>query len=46
MVRSQHDPAAEAVAQIDDSDTAAEANYIRKRCPKCHDQDLQTAQRV
>lgn len=45
MVRSQNDPATEAVAQIDDSHTAAEPNHIGERCSKCHDQDLETLHR-
>lgn len=41
MVWSQDDPATEAVAQIDDSHTAAEPNNIGESCSKCHDKDLQ-----
>lgn len=45
MVRTQDDPATEAVAKIDDGHTAAEPDYIRERCPKSHDQDLWEAQK-
>lgn len=40
MIRSQNDPPTEAVAQIDDSHTAAEANDTGEGGSECHDQDL------
>lgn len=40
MIRSQNDPATEAVAQIDDSHTAAEANDTGEGGSERHDQDL------
>lgn len=40
VIRPQNDPATEAVAQIDDSHTAAEANHTGEGCSECHDQDL------
>lgn len=46
MVRSQDDPAAEAVAQIDDGHAAAEPNDVGKSCSECHDQDLWEEARV
>lgn len=40
VVRSQDDPAAETISQIDDSHTQAKANHIGQSCSKCDDQDL------
>ena len=40
MVRSQDDPATEAVAQIDDGHTEAEPNHVGQRNSKCDDQNL------
>lgn len=40
MIWSQNDPPTEAVAQIDDSHTAAEPDHIRESCSERHDQDL------
>lgn len=40
MVWSKDDPATEAVAQIDDSHTAAEPNHTGESCSKCHDKDI------
>ena len=45
VVRSQDDPATEAVSQIDDGHAAAEPDHIGERCSKCHDQDLREAPR-
>lgn len=42
VVGSQDDPAAEAVAHIDDSSTAAEADDIWECSSQGHDQDLRT----
>lgn len=46
MVWSQDDPATEAVAKIDDSHAAAEANNIWKGCSQGHNQDLWKGVRV
>lgn len=40
MVRSQDDPATEAVAQINDGHTEAEANHIGERYSERDDQNL------
>lgn len=40
VIRSQDDPATEAVAQVDDGHAAAEPNDVRKGCSESHDQDL------
>lgn len=40
VIRSQNDPPTEAVAQVDDSHTAAEANDTGEGGPERHDQDL------
>lgn len=40
MIRSDDDPATEAVAQVDDAGTADEADDVRQRCPERQDEDL------
>jgi len=40
MVWSQHDPSTEAVAQVDDSHAAAEADDVREGHPQRDDEDL------
>lgn len=45
VIRPQNDPATEAVAQIDDSHAAAEANHTGEGSSQCHDQDLWDAKR-
>lgn len=40
VVRSEDDPAAEAVAQVDDSDAAAEADHVGERCSERDDENL------
>lgn len=40
VVGSQHDPAAEAVAQVDDGHAAAEADDVGEGHPQRHDEDL------
>lgn len=46
VVRSQDDPATEAVAQINDGHAAAEPNDVRKSCSESHNQDLWEEARV
>lgn len=45
MIRAQDDPAAEAVAQVDDSSTAGEADYVWQRRPQCQDENLEEGNR-
>lgn len=40
MVRSQHDPPAEAVAQVDDGHAAAEADDVQEGHPQRDDENL------
>lgn len=40
MVGSQHNPAAEAVAEVDHGGAAAKSNDIGERSSQCDDQDL------
>lgn len=40
MIGPQHDPATEAVAQVDDSHAAAEAHDAGQSHPQCGDEDL------
>ena len=40
VIGPQHDPATEAVAQVDDSHTAAEPDHVGERSSQGHDQDL------
>lgn len=40
VIGPQHDPAAEAVAQVDDSHTAAEPDHVGERSSQGHNQDL------
>lgn len=40
MVGPQHDPAAEAIAQVDDSHAAAEAHDAGQGYPQCGNEDL------
>ena len=40
MVGPQHDPATEAIAQVDDSHTAAEAHDAGQGHSQCGDEDL------
>lgn len=40
MVRAQYDPPAEAVAQVDDSHTAAEADHVGEGDPHGHYENL------
>lgn len=43
VVGPQHNPAAETIAQVDDSHTAAEAHDAGQGHPQCGDEDLQWA---
>ena len=45
MVRTQHDPATEAITQVYGSYTEAEADYIREGTPQRHNQDLRMRKR-
>lgn len=42
MIWSYHDPAAEAVAYVNDSSAADETDNIWERCPKSQDENLVT----
>lgn len=46
VIRSQDDPAAEAVAQVDDGHAAAEANDAGEGGAERHDQDLSEVHQV
>lgn len=45
MVRTQHNPATEAITQVYGSYTEAEADYIREGSPQRHNQDLRMRKR-
>lgn len=46
MIRTNNDPAAKTVAEVDDPGTADEPDHIWKRCPECQDEDLKQGKGV
>lgn len=46
MIRTDNDPAAETVAEVDDPGTADEPDHVWKRCPECQDEDLKQGEGV
>ena len=41
MVRTEHNPAAETIAQVDDPSTADEADDVWERGSQCQDKNLE-----
>lgn len=43
MIRSEDDPAAKTVTQVDNSSAADETDNIWESCPECQDENLKIA---
>lgn len=46
MIRTNNDPAAKTVAQVDDPRTADETDHVWERCPECEEEDLKQGKDV
>lgn len=46
MIRTNNDPAAKTVAEVDDPGTADEPDHVWERRPECQDEDLEQGKGV